>query len=360
VITSNDGQGQITVGLDVGDKNIHACFLNQDGVIVEESKLGATPGALRRRFSGEERYRIVLEAGLHSPWMSHLLLGLGHEVYVANPRRLRAIYENESKSDRVDAQYLARIGRLDPTLLYPLHHRSPETRADLAVLRSRAALVRARSTLVNHVRGSVKSAGGRLPRCETQYLARRAELSLPAELAPALSPILSTIAELTVRIAAYDKQIEQMAKERYPETELLRQVGGVGPITATTFVLTVEDPARFPRARAVGSYLGLRPRQADSGTIKPQLHITKAGDKNLRGLLVECAHHILGHLGPDTDLKRWGLKLAERGGKNAKKRAAIAVARKLSVLLLRLWVTGEVYEPLRNARLHGELLSPAP
>jgi transposase len=163
-----------------------------------------------------------------------------------------------------------------------------------------------------------------------------------------------------VRITAYDRQIEEMDKERYPETELLRQVGGVGAITATTFVLTVEDPARFPRARAVGSYLGLRPRQGDSGTLKPQLRITKAGDKNLRSLLVECAHHILGRLGPDTDLKRWGLKLAERGGKNAKKRAAIAVARKLSVLLLRLWVTGEVYEPLRNARKRGELLSPAP
>jgi transposase len=134
----------------------------------------------------------------------------------------------------------------------------------------------------------------------------------------------------------------------------------VGAITATTFVLTVEDPARFPRARAIGSYLGLRPRQADSGTLKPQLHITKAGDKNLRSLLVECAHHILGRLGPDSDLKRWGLKLAERGGKAAKKRAAIAVARKLSVLLLRLWVTGEVYEPLRNSRLKGDLLPTTP
>ena len=350
----------MTVGLDVGDKNIHACFLDEDGVVVEESRLAATPGALYRRFSGDERYRIILEAGIHSPWMSRLLLDLGHEVYVANPRRLRAIYENESKSDRVDAQYLARIGRLDPTLLYPLRHRSPETRADLAVLRSRTALVKTRSALVNHVRGAVKSAGGRIPRCDARYLARTATLHLPPELVPALSPILSTIADLDGRISAYDKQIEEMAKERYPDTRLLRQVPSVGPITAATFVLTVEDPTRFPRARAMGSYVGLRPRQGDSGTLKPQLRITKAGDKNLRSLLVECAQHILGRLGPDTDLKRWGLKLAERGGKNAKKRAVIAVARKLSVLLLRLWVTGEVYEPLRNARLRGELLSPAP
>jgi len=360
VITPEDAHMLMTVGLDVSDKTIQACFLDHHGEIVEESRLKTTDAALRRRFSGEPQYRIVLEAGLHSPWISRLLMDLGHEVYVANPRRLRAIYENENKSDRVDAQYLARIGRLDTALLYPLRHRSAEVQADLAVIRSRAALVRARATLVNHLRGTVKSAGGRLPRCETKYVADRAADHLPSELVPALSPILSTIAQLTARIAEYDKQIEQMAKERYPETELLRQVPGVGAITATTFVLTVEDPARFPRARAVGSYLGLRPRRAESGTLSPQMHITKAGDKHLRALLVECAHHILGHLGPDTDLKRWGLGLAERGGKAAKKRAAIAVARKLSVLLLRLWVTGEVYEPLRNSEVRSEVPAPAP
>ena len=356
MMTSGGEKGLMTVGLDVGDKNVHACFLDGDGMVVEESRLAATASALGRRFSGGECYRIILEAGVHSPWMSRLLLDLGHEVYVANPRKLRAIYENESKSDRVDAQYLARIGRLDPALLHPLKHRSPEISADLALMRSRAVLVKTRGTLINHVRGVVKSAGGRIPRCETRYLVRKAELHLPAKLVPALSPIVSTIAELDARITAYDRQIEEMAKNRYPETELLRQVSGVGPVTATTFVLTVEDPTRFPRARAVGSYLGLRPRQADSGTLKPQLRITKAGDKNLRSLLVECAHHIIGRLGPDTDLKRWGLKLAARGGKSAKKRAAIAVARKLAVLLLRLWVTGEVYEPLRNAGRKGAAL----
>jgi transposase len=200
----------------------------------------------------------------------------------------------------------------------------------------------------------VKSVGGRLPRCETKNVAERAALHLPPEVAPAVSPVLTAIAELTAPIAGYDKQIEQMAKERYPETELLRQVPGVGAITATTFVLTGEDPARFPRARAMGSYLGLRPRRAESGSQDPQMHITKAGDKQLRSLHVECAHHILGHLGPDCDLKRWGLALAERGGKVAKKRAVIAVARKLSVLLLRLWVTGEICEPLRDSKVRVE------
>jgi transposase len=351
-------EGQVTVGLDVGDRQIHACFLDHDGAIVEESRLATKQEALRRRFSGVESYRIVLEAGLHSPWVSRLLLDLGHEVYVANPRRLRAIYQNENKSDRVDAEYLARIGRLDPSLLSPLRHRSSETQADLAVLRARASLVKARSALINFVRGVVKSAGGRIPGCDTHQFARRASLHVPGELIPAVSPVIAVIAELDGRIRAYDASIEHMAQERYPETQLLRQVAGVGPITATTFVLTVEDPGRFPHRRSVGSYLGLRPRRSDSGTLQPQLHITKAGDEGLRALLASSAQYILGHFGPDTDLRRWGLHLAERGGKNAKKRAVVAVARKLSVLLLRLWTTGEVYEPLRNARLRGEL-SPA-
>lgn len=324
---------------------------------MEEAKLLATASALRRRFTGGDCCRVVLEAGLHSPWMSRLLLELGHDVYVANPRRLRAIYQNENKSDRVDAEYLARIGRVDTALLYPLQHRSREAQADLSVLRSRSALVKARSMLANYLRGVVKSAGGRIPHCDTRRLAAKASEHVPAELLPALSPIIATVADLDARIRAYDRQIEEMADVRYPETKLLRQVAGVGPLTATMFVLTVEDPNRFTRCRSIGSYLGLRPSQDESGTLRPQLHITKAGDASLRTTLVQCCQYILGPFGPDTDLRRWGLKLAERGGKNAKKRAIVAVARKLAVLLLRLWVTGEAYEPLRSARLRGEFVA---
>jgi transposase len=354
---ASSDEGQLTVGLDVSDKHVQACFLDHHGNIVEEARLLATAPALRRRFTGGDRCRVVLEAGLHSPWMSRLLLDLGHEVYVANPRRLRAIYQNENKCDRVDAEYLARIGRLDPALLHPLRHRSPEAQADLSVLRSRSALVKARSMLANYLRGVVKSAGGRIPHCDTRRLAAKAPEYVPAELLPALAPVIETLADLEARIRAYDRQIEEMADIRYPETKLLRQVAGVGPLTATMFVLTIEDPNRFARCRSIGSYLGLRPRKDESGTLSPQLHITKAGDANLRTVLVQCCQYILGPFGPDTDLRRWGLKLAERGGKNAKKRAIVAVARKLAVLLLRLWVTGEVYEPLRTARLRGELAS---
>jgi transposase len=255
----------------------------------------------------------------------------------------------------VDAAYLARVGRIDPSLLAPLKHRSAVIQADLVLLRSREALVRSRTALINHMRGAVKAAGGRLPRCSAVSFATKVQAHIPPELEPALSPVLETIAHLNAQIRALEVRIQAMTEERYPETELLRQVPGVGPITAATYLLTLEDPTRFPRSRAVGSYLGLRPRQKDSGSLKPQLRITKAGDETVRRLLVGAAQYILGPFGPDTDLRRWGLKLAEQGGKAAKKRAVVAVARKLSVLLLRLWVTGEVYEPLHNARLKGQV-----
>jgi transposase len=346
---------KVTVGLDLGDRYCQVCVLDEAGEVLEEGRVATRAAALRRRFSSADPVRIVLEAGTHSPWVSRLLAELGHEVLVANPRKLRFIYENDSKSDRVDAEYLARVGRLDPALLAPLTHRGVEAQVDLALMRSRNALVRARTRLISHARGTTKSLGSRLPACSSDAFADKTAAHVPAELAPALAPVLAIIAQLSAEIRALDAKIEELAKERYPETALLTQVAGVGTLTATVYVLTVEDPARFPRSRSVGSYLGLRPRQASSGSLEPQLRITKAGDEHLRRLLVSAAHYILGPFGPDTDLRRWGLALAAQGGKRGKKRAVVAVARKLSVLLLRLWVTGEVHEPLRSARRRGEL-----
>ena len=340
----------VTIGIDLGDRYCRLCVLDQSGDILEEGRIPTTETALRRRFQGSESVRIVLEVGTHSPWVSRLLTDLGHEVIIANPRKLRLIYENDSKNDQVDAEYLARIGRLDPRLLAPVQHRRLDTQADLSLIRSRDMLVRTRAKLVNHVRGSVKSVGGRIPKCSTRAFAGKAAASLPEEVQQPLSQMLDLIEIITGQIKEFDVQIARLADEKYPETELLRQVAGVGPITALTYLLTIEDPYRFKRSREVGSYLGLRPRQGDSGDIQPQLRVTKAGDGMTRRLLVQSAHYILGPFGPDCDLKRWGLTLAERGGKNAKRRAVVAVARKLSVLLHHLWITGEVYEPLFNAQ----------
>lgn len=349
-------EGKLTVGVDLGDRSSHCCVLDAEGTVMEEATVPTNQRAFRRWFSAKEPARVILEAGTHSHWVSRLAGDLGHEVIVANPRMLRFIYGSDSKNDRADAAYLARVGRLDPSLLRPIVHRSEAHQADRALLRSREALVRSRAHLITHVRAMVKVFGARLPRCSTDYFVRRVEGHVPDILLPALEPVLAIIATLTDRIRELERKIDLLARESYPETALLAQVSGVGTLTSLAFVLTVEDPGRFPQCRSVGSYLGLRPRQQDSGASQPQLHITKAGDQMLRCLLVECAHHILGALGPDSDLRRWGLKLAERGGKSAKKRAAVAVARKLSVLLLRLWATGEVYEPLRNARKNDQLL----
>lgn len=338
-----------TGGLDVSDRYTHVCVVSGGGEVVDEGRVPTTAEALRRRFGGLPRMRLVLETGAHSPWISRLLEDGGHEVLVANARRVRLIAESDSKSDRTDAETLARLGRLDPALLKPIRHRGADAQLDLALIRARDALVQARTQLVNHVRGAVKAVGGRLPKCSTESFPRRVPVAIPAALRPALTPLLDVIATITTEVRGYDHQVEAVAMTRYPETAALRQVPGVGALTALSYVLTLEDPARFPKSRAVGSYLGLRPKQRDSGERAPALRITKAGDAFLRRLLVGSAHYILGPFGPDTDLRRWGLTLAARGGKNAKKRAVVAVARKLAVLLHRLWVTGDVYEPLRLA-----------
>ena len=346
-------QPHTTIGIDVGDRYSHLCLLDTEtGDVLEEARIATNPEAFRRRFAGSApAARIAIEAGTHSPWISRLLEGCGHQVLVANARKLRLIYGQGSKTDRMDAQNLARLARLDPKLLSPLRHRSEASQAHLALVRSRDVLVRCRTQLVNHVRGSVKAFGGRLPKCSAESFHKRTAGRLPEGLAPALEPILETIADLTARIRAHDRELEALAEELYPATRLLRQVPGVGTLTALAFVLTVEDPSRFGDSRAVGAYLGLVPCRDQSGDSDPQRHISKRGDRMLRRLLIGSAHYLLGPFGKDSDLRRHGEKLAARGGKSAKKRAVVAVARKLSVLLHRLWITGETYDPLRNAGL---------
>ena len=332
------------------------CARPPDGRVVEESRLQTKPEAFRQRFTGCSPARIAIEAGSHSPWANSLLAELGHEVLVANPRKVRAIYSNDKKSDRVDAEQLARFARLDPKLLSPITQRGMPTRAVLAILRSRGALVDARTQLVKPVRGCVKPFCMRLAACSTRAFATRAAWEIPRELRRALVPVLRTIAELSERIVKFERHIEAIGRERYPETARLRQVDGVGPITALTFVLTLEDPKRFRKSRSVGAYLGLRPGRGQSGKSDPEMRITKAGDGDLRCLLVQSGQYILGPFGKDSDLRRFGLELAGRGSKKAKKRAVVAVARKLAVLLHRLWVTGADYEPLR----HAEGRNPSP
>lgn len=341
---------KLTIGLDLGDRWSFYCVLDETGKIILEQKVPTTPEGMKQAFGKMPRSRIALETGTHSPWVSRLLTELEQEVLVAQAQKVQLITKSNRKDDRHDARTLARLARIDPELLGPVQHRSAKAQIHLTLIRARAELVRARTALVNAARGFVKSYGERLPKCGTQQVSRELAAELSTELREVLEPLLREIESLNERIKEYDERMEKIAKQVYPEVSLLEQVKGVGTQIALTYVLTIEDPYRFQKSREAGCFLGLKPGRRNSGESEPQKKISKEGDRYLRTMMVQGAHYILGPFGEDSDLRRGGQKLAERGGKNAKKRAVVAVARKLAVLLHRLWVSGEVYEPLRNSQ----------
>lgn len=340
---------ELTVGMDLGDKYSHLCLLDQAGEVVEETRVATTEAGLRRKLAQLGPSLVVMEVGSHSRWASALAQSLGHVCLVANAQRVRRLAEGEDKDDDIDAELLARFGRSDPRLLKPIQHRGAQAQADLAVLHTRQALVTARTMFINRVRGLVKSAGARLPKCDARYFHRKAAGQIPESLLPAVEPLLDEIARLTTKILAMEAGIKTMVEQRYPEAlHLQQQVKGVGPLISLAFVLTLEAPERFRHSRDVGPYLGLVRRRWKSGEQSRELGISKAGNLYLRWLLIQGAHHILGPRGADSELRRWGLRHAA-GSKTAKKRAVVAVARKLAVLLHSLWASGEAYEPLRGA-----------
>jgi transposase len=342
----------ITIGIDLGDRKHAVCVLDAKGeVLKQESITNTRPSltALSRRYPGA---LMVMEVGMHSPWTSRFLKDLGHRVLVANPRKVRAIYQNDRKSDRKDAEMLARIARSDETLLHPVKHVSEEMQRDLLQIKLRDNLVRQRVDIISSVRFTLKSLGIALPSPNSETFARHARNKLEKERSDMLvliEPSLRVLDAMTEQIRRLEKSIAEMATEKYPEYEFLTQIAGVGLLTSLTFILTIGDPTRFARKRDVGAFLGLVPKRDQSGETDKQLHISKAGDSYLRKLLVGCAQYILGPFGPDTALKRKGLKIAESGGARAKRKAVVAVARNLAVLLLTLWHDEEIYQANHRA-----------
>lgn len=334
----------LTVGLDLGDSFSDICVKDREGEVLERTRVKTKSEALAAYFGRRERGRVVMEVGTHSPWVQRLLAGLGHEVIVANPHQVRLIAESFDKGDKQDAEVLADLGRMGFGSLRTVEHRSAEAQADLEVLRARSLLVRQRSALALHIRGVVKANGSRISGCGVRAPGAKVLEQVPAALKTTVEPLQEQIEALSATIRAYDRRIEELIAERYQVANLLQEVRGVGPITALTYVLVIGRPERFRKSRSVGAYVGLVPRRRQSGKRDPELSITKAGDGELRRLLVQCAHHILSHESADSALRRWGLKKAE-GGKNAYKRAVVAVARKLAVLLHVLWRGGLAYEP---------------
>lgn len=335
----------VTIGMDLGDKKHLVCILNSDGKKILTATVENNIKALDNFFTKYSGATVVIEASTHSPWVSRQLDLLGCTVLVGNPRKLRVIWDSDDKADIRDAEMLARIGRFDPELLYPINHRGAQAQADLELLKAREMLVQNRTSMINHVRSVVKSFGERLPKCSTPSFHKKVVDHIPESLKSSLHPLLESITDHTQKIKEFDQKIEAISRECYPETELLQAISGVGPLTALTYILVLEEYNRFDKSRQVGKFLGLTPKLDQSGETDKQLRITKAGNTYLRKLLVQAGHYILGPFGPDCNLRRFGLRIAERGGKNAKRRAVVAVARKLAVLMHSLWKNGEIYDP---------------
>jgi transposase len=342
------------IGIDLGDKHSDFCVLDQEGELSEEFRLQMKAPEWQEYFTSIPRSRVAVEAGGQSRWVAEVIENCGHEVYVSNTRKVPYIHDSDDKDDPGDAHKLAELLYFKPRLLHPIQHRSRQVQADLSWIRAREVLVESRTQLINAIRGISKGFGERLQKCSAEAFTSKLAAQIPELIRGAVAPLLETVDHLNEQIRYYDQMEKHMARERYPKYWLLDQVEGVGVHTALAYMLTIGDPERFQKSRTVGSFLGMRPRKQDSGESRPQLGITKAGDVYLRKTLVNCAHYILGPHGSDSDLRRYGLRICERGAKNAKKRAVVAVARKLAVLLHRLWISGEVYEPLRNSRKNAQ------
>lgn len=339
-----------TIGIDLGDRTASYCVLDEEGRVVQDGTVRMDPRAFTVEFGSLVPGRAVIEASGQSQWVARCLRGLGHEVIVANPRQVHLISKSERKSDRNDALLLARLGRADPQLLRPTSTRSEASATVRALLSARSQLVVTRTRLINLVRFEAKIVGSRIAKCSAESFYRLARPQVPKALQAALDPLFDVLTEVQSRIRHYDREVLRLGATQYPETRVLRQVQGVGPLVALAFVATLDDPRRFDKSRSVGAYLGLVPRSYQSGDRDPQLRISKAGDGELRRLLVGAASYVMRKGSSDCDLKRYGLRVARGNSKRDRARARVAVARKLAVLLHRLWTTGEVYDPHRLAQ----------
>ena len=332
-------------GIDIHQKTSEVCVINEQGEVVGKVQISTTEANMERWFGDQEQMLICIEAGGMSAWVERILRRLGHRVVVANPGRVRLIAESTLKNDKIDAETLARLVRMDVKLLHPIQHRSEHTQKLRGLLRARNILVTNRTSCMNGTRGMLRSMGYRLPGKTIQRLAKAlVEKNVPEDLIAIVAPLVETGLEADEKIAALDKQIEA-AGTQYPEAERFQAIPGVGPLISLAFILCIEDPTRFSKSRDVGGFLGLRPKMRESGGKSLFGGITHTGDTDMRRLLVQAAHGCL-RSRQDTDLKRWGLQLAARVGKN---KAVVGLARKIAIVMHHMWITGEAYEPLRNS-----------
>jgi transposase len=340
-------KNEYTIGLDLSDKSIEVCVINAAGEVVRRVTIVNHRKELISLSKDYAGALMVMEAGTHSAWISRQMKKLGHKVYVGNPRKLRLIYDSDNKTDERDAEMLARLGRFDPKMLYPISHNSEECQRALAKMKCRDSLVSNRTSMINTVRGLLKSFGVVLSSSwSAESFSRKTREHLESTDLNLVEQLLNSIEALSMQIKALDKEVDRMIEEEYPQARRLLEVPGVGPLTALAFILILESPDRFKCGRDVGPFLGLTPKRDQSGDRDKQLRISKAGNKMLRRYLVNCAQYILGYYGPPSALRASGERISHGGGKIAKKKAVTAVARKLATLLMVLWKNPELeYEP---------------
>lgn len=335
---------QSTIGIDLGDKTNCYCEIDHSGKVIDQGSVVNRPEPMKVFMREHSESVLVVETGPQTGWVVDLSRDLGVKMIVANSRKTASIWKSRNKSDRHDAQELARLARADESLLSPVTMRQRKSRLDLVVIKAREALVEQRTHLVNAMRAMSKNFGYFLKTTSAKCFEN--QIDIPQELKKSLEGLVKVVKALNVQIKRYDRAIETMGKN-YPETQKLRKIKGVGPITSLAYVLLLEDHRKFNKSRDVGAYLGLKPRRDQSGEMDKQLGISKVGSALLRRLLVNCSQYILAR-GEDSELKRFGQKLAKRGGRAAMKKAVIAVARKLAVLLHALWKSDEPYQALKT------------
>ncbi len=338
---------QTTIGIDLGDRHSRVCVLDHETGEIEEFSISMCPNAFRERMARVRRARVVIECGTQSLWVGHTLMDLGFDLIVANPRNLALIAKSHLKTDRVDARMLAELGGSSLRLLQPVTLRSMATQRDLALMRVRDALVKDRTEQVNRLRMILKPFGIRIKTGTGRGMIEDVRCKSPDELVEVTAPLIRTIEHLNQEIRGLDRKIATLIEERYPQARLLMTVDGIGPITALSTVLTIDDPKRFKGSRSAGAYAGLAPGKFESGRIRRDMGITKTGSLLWRCHLINSAQYILSSRGKDCDLRRIGLEIASRGGPKGKRRAVVAVARRLAVMMHRMLIEHREFERLR-------------
>jgi len=341
------------IGIDIGNKLNFICVLNREGKELFVGSIPNTKEAMLEYFDSIEKSSVVLEVCSHSPWISKLLVSIGHDVFICNPRKLSSVTQNIKKSDEEDCQMLAKLLLTGKHLLSPVHHAKEDAMRDFLLIKSRRSLVKCRTILINNSRGVVKAFGERIsPNLSPDAFHKYAGASLKKETYEKIKDLIVVVGKTTDQILKYEKNINTLIKKKYPAAQLLQTINGVGPLTSLTYVLTIDDPARFEKSRDVGAFLGLVPRRDQSGDKDKQLPITKAGSKLLRSLLLNCANFILSEKGEDNQIKRFGLKIRGDGtSKSRSNKAKVAVARKLSVIMHQLWISNTPFISINNNKV---------